>query len=89
MQITDPGTSNCEFGNLLMIKDNYPKYVITLNDIIIGNDYFGIKKLDLLEFLCSSCDIIQPKKQGKLVQWLFKKQLRNYKDIKHEIKIRF
>jgi len=34
-----------------MIRDNYPKYLITLNDIIIGNDYEGIKQLNLLDFL--------------------------------------
>ncbi len=26
-----------EFGNLLLIKDNYPKWVITLDDLSLGN----------------------------------------------------
>lgn len=51
LQITDQTTSSREFGNLMMINDNYPKYVITLNDLIIGNDYLGIKQMNLLEFL--------------------------------------
>lgn len=51
LQITDQTTSSREFGNLMMINDNYAKYVITLNDLIIGNDYLGIKQMNLLEFL--------------------------------------
>lgn len=46
-----PETSKREFGNLLEIKDNYPKYVITLNDIIIGKDYQGIIQMNLVDFL--------------------------------------
>ena len=51
LQIAEKSTINREFGNLMMIKDNYPKYVITLNDLIIGNDYQGIKQLNLSDFL--------------------------------------
>jgi uncharacterized protein len=51
LTITDQQTEHREFGNLLLIEDNYPKYVVTLNDTIIGNDYQGIKHLNLLEFL--------------------------------------
>ncbi len=51
LQLTEKTTSSREFGNLMMINDNYPKYVITLNDMIIGNDYQGIKQLNLLDFL--------------------------------------
>jgi len=51
LQITEKSTLSREFGNLMMINDNYPKYVITLNDLIIGNDYQGIKQMNLLEFL--------------------------------------
>ena len=40
-----------EFGNLLEIEDNYPKYVVTLNDMIIGSDYKGIKYCNLSDFL--------------------------------------
>ena len=51
LQITDKTVQDREFGNLLLINDNYPKYVVTFNDLILGNDYQGIKQLNLLEFL--------------------------------------
>lgn len=51
LQITDKTVHDREFGNLLLINDNYPKYVVTFNDLIIGNDYQGIKQLNLLDFL--------------------------------------
>jgi uncharacterized protein len=51
LQITDKSTSNREFGNLMLINDNYPKYVITLNDLIIGDDFQGIKQMNLVDFL--------------------------------------
>jgi predicted AAA+ superfamily ATPase len=38
LALADPETEKHEFGNLLLIRDNYPKYVITLNDIQLGND---------------------------------------------------
>jgi uncharacterized protein len=51
LRVTDPTTASREFGNLLLIKDNYPKYVVTFNDPIIGNDYLGIKQMNLYDFL--------------------------------------
>lgn len=51
LRIVEKSTFTREFGNLMMINDNYPKYVITLNDLIIGNDYQGIKQMNLLDFL--------------------------------------
>ena len=48
---SSPETAEREFGNLLEIGDNYPKYVVTLNDMIIGKDYQGIIQLNLAEFL--------------------------------------
>ena len=44
-------TRKREFGNLMQVGDNYPKYVITLSDIIIGNDYKGIQYMNLKDFL--------------------------------------
>jgi len=44
-------TAKREFGNLLEIEDNYPKYVVTLNDMIIGKDYQGVIQLNLVDFL--------------------------------------
>lgn len=51
LQITNEETEKREFGNLLAINDNYPKYVVTLNDLIVGNDYKGIKQFNLNDFL--------------------------------------
>lgn len=51
LQITDAKTEEREFGNLLALEDNYPKYVVTLNDLIIGDDYKGIKHINLKDFL--------------------------------------
>lgn len=50
-----PETAKREFGNLLEIKDNYPKHVITLNDMIIGKDHQGITQMNLIDFLSQEC----------------------------------
>ena len=47
----DEKTRDREFGNLMEIEDNYPKYVVALNDVIIGNDYKGIEYMNLADFL--------------------------------------
>jgi predicted AAA+ superfamily ATPase len=47
----DETTAQREFGNLLKIEDNYPKYVVTLNDISIGQDKNGIIHMNLIDFL--------------------------------------
>lgn len=39
-----------EFSPLLAIRDNYPKYVLTM-DTVSGSDYAGIKRLNLIDFL--------------------------------------
>ena len=39
-----------EFGNLLKIKDNYLKYVISMDEYASG-DFKGIKHLNLIDFL--------------------------------------
>jgi len=39
-----------EFGNLLKINDNYSKYVVSLDSVLIG-DYKGVKHLNLKDFL--------------------------------------
>ena len=45
-----PADSAREVGNLLMIRDNYPKYVVTLDSMATGNEY-GIKIVHLKDFL--------------------------------------
>jgi len=46
-------TINREFGNLLALKDNYPKYVISFDSFSAPNTYEGIKHFTLLDFLVS------------------------------------
>ena len=40
-----------EFGNLKEIEDNYPKYVVTFNDPILGENQGGILQKNLIDFL--------------------------------------
>ncbi|MGO1242778.1 MAG: ATP-binding protein [Sphingobacterium sp.] len=40
-----------EFGNLKQIEDNYPKYVVTFNDAILGENHGGILQKNLIDFL--------------------------------------
>lgn len=49
-RITDEKTSEREFGNLLKIKDNYPKIVITIEADFL-NTYQGIQHVSLRKFL--------------------------------------
>jgi predicted AAA+ superfamily ATPase len=50
LRITEKQTMEREFGNLLAIKDNYPKYVITLDEYT-GASFEGIIHLPLRKFL--------------------------------------
>ena len=40
-----------EFAPLLAIKDNYPKYVLSMDEKIWGEDYKGIKRINVVEWL--------------------------------------
>lgn len=46
----DEATIKREFGNLMQVPDQYPKYVVTMDDTAVGN-YKGIRHLHLREFL--------------------------------------
>lgn len=48
--IPDQRTHDREFGNLLAIKDNWPKYVVS-SDEMIGNSYQGIIHLHIRDFI--------------------------------------
>ncbi len=48
--IPDGKVREREFGNLLKIKDNYPKYVLSLDEFSSGN-YMGIEHKNLIDFL--------------------------------------
>ena len=48
-----PDASDREIGNLLEIKDHYPKYVVTMDDLAGGN-IDGVRIVHLVDFLLSS-----------------------------------
>ncbi|WHP46544.1 ATP-binding protein [Mannheimia bovis] len=50
LTINEEKTLEREFGNLLKIQDNYPKYVVTMDEFD-GNSYDGVQCLSLREFL--------------------------------------
>ncbi|MEA3446594.1 MAG: ATP-binding protein [Bacteroidota bacterium] len=50
LNVIDKKTFEREFGNLLLIKDNYTKYVVTLDEFATGN-HKGIKHHSLRNFL--------------------------------------
>ena len=45
-----PEQSDREIGNLMAIRDHYPKYVVTLDDLATGN-INGVKIVHLADFL--------------------------------------
>lgn len=49
--IADEQTRKREFGNLAEIRDNYPKYVISMTPLVVRNDDNGIVHLHLRKFL--------------------------------------
>lgn len=50
-QMGDEQTRQREFGNLLSIPDNYPKYVVSLDEWTSGSNYEGVRHIHLLDFL--------------------------------------
>lgn len=55
--IADEATREREFGNLRAIKDNYPKYVISMTPLVTRNDDNGITHLHLRKFLMEGLEI--------------------------------
>lgn len=49
--IADDATREREFGNLQAVKDNYPKYVISMTPLVDRQDSYGITHLSLRRFL--------------------------------------
>lgn len=52
--LADENTIEREFGNLLKIPDNYPKYVVSMDPIIKPKDYDGITHMSLRQ--CLMCE---------------------------------
>jgi len=51
--ISTPETQKREFGNLININDNFPKYVVTMDPLADYGDDNGIKSMHLRTFLLS------------------------------------
>ena len=49
--LQDEKTINREFGNLLEINNNYPKYVVSMDEVISGSDFEGIEHVSIQEFI--------------------------------------
>jgi uncharacterized protein len=50
-QLGDDNIIKREFGNLADIPDNYPKYVVTMDELQSRNTYKGIRQINLKAFL--------------------------------------
>ena len=51
LTVLDENTLKRELDAFKNIKDNYPKYLITLDDVMVNTDYDGIKVINALEWL--------------------------------------
>ena len=51
LTVLDENTLKRELDAFKNIKDNYPKYLITLDDVLPNTDYEGIKVINALEWL--------------------------------------
>ena len=51
LTVLDENTLKRELDAFKNIKDNYPKYLITLDDVMVNTDYDGIKVVNSLEWL--------------------------------------
>jgi len=49
--LSNEETATREFGNLTLIKDNFPKYVVSMDNLYSGTNYQGIQHLHLRDFL--------------------------------------
>lgn len=48
--LTNEGTISREFGNLLEIPDNFPKYVVTMDELTEISTHKGIKRMHIRDF---------------------------------------
>ena len=51
LTVLDENTLKRELDAFKNVKDNYPKYLITLDDVMVNTDYDGIKVVNALEWL--------------------------------------
>jgi uncharacterized protein len=49
--LSEEATIKREYGNLMLVEDNYPKYVVTMDELFVSNNYKGILHIHLRDFL--------------------------------------
>ena len=69
--LLDEAAVQREFGNLLEIPDNYPKYVVTMDEMQSGGNYQGIKQISLRNFLLA---------EDKEKLWFLEKDIQKIKE---------
>ncbi len=49
--LSEETTIKREYGNLILVEDNYPKYVVTMDELFVSTNYKGIFHIHLRDFL--------------------------------------
>ena len=66
LTVLDENTLKRELNAFKNIKDNYPKYLITLDDVMVNTDYDGIKVVNALEWLLEEDKVLDGRNRKKL-----------------------
>ena len=66
LTVLDENTLKRELDAFKNIKDNYPKYLITLDDVMVNTDYDGIKVVNALEWLLGEDKVLDGRNRKKL-----------------------
>ena len=66
LTVLDENTLKRELDTFKNIKDNYPKYLITLDNVMVNTDYDGIKVVNALEWLLEEDKVLDGRNRKKL-----------------------
>jgi len=66
LTVLDENTLKRELDAFKNIKDNYLKYLITLDDVMVNTDYDGIKVVNALEWLLEEDKVLDGRNRKKL-----------------------
>ena len=56
VSIADPDKLAQELAVFSGIKDNYPKYLLTMDDVFVP-DHNGVRTLNVVEYLLGKCEL--------------------------------
>ena len=62
--VLDPNTFAREISPLEKIKDNYPKYIVTMDELPMNKD--GIKQINIIDFLMNEWKMMDVKTMGNI-----------------------